>query len=171
MIESLGNIGDFIGGFGVVVTVVYLAYQIRQNTASTRSASYHSVVADISRWTLELGQNPEATSLYFRGLERIEDLSEEEQLQFSFLLGSLIRHFENIHFQYMAGAIDDSVWNGWSTRILGTFGDPGSRAWWESQKTAFSTEFQQYIDSAPEQAPKTYPFRPGAQAQRVDTDG
>ncbi len=29
MIEALGNIGDFVGGIGVVVTLLYLAVQIR----------------------------------------------------------------------------------------------------------------------------------------------
>ena len=126
MIEALGNIGDFIGGFGVVATVIYLAYQIRKNTASTRSASHHAVVADISRWTLELGLNPEATKLYRDGCKDLSNMSLEKQLQFSMLVGSLVRHFENIHFQYRAGAIDDSVWNGWSSRILGTFDNPGT---------------------------------------------
>ena len=39
MIESLGNIGDFVGGIGVVVSLVYLATQSRQNARSTRAAS------------------------------------------------------------------------------------------------------------------------------------
>ena len=30
--EILGNLGEFVGAIGVVVTLVYLAYQIRQNT-------------------------------------------------------------------------------------------------------------------------------------------
>ena len=32
MLEALGNIGDFVGGIGVVATLVYLVIQIRQNT-------------------------------------------------------------------------------------------------------------------------------------------
>ena len=31
-LEDLGNIGDFVGGIGVVATLVYLVLQIRQNT-------------------------------------------------------------------------------------------------------------------------------------------
>jgi len=30
--EALGNIGDFIGGIGVVVTLIHLVVQIRRNT-------------------------------------------------------------------------------------------------------------------------------------------
>ena len=36
MLNELGNIGDFVGGLAVVATLAYLAFQIRQNTATTR---------------------------------------------------------------------------------------------------------------------------------------
>ncbi len=37
MLEALGNIGDFLGRLGVVITLLYLAAQIRQNTRSSRT--------------------------------------------------------------------------------------------------------------------------------------
>ena len=30
-LEALGNLGDFVGGIAVVVTLIYLALQVRQN--------------------------------------------------------------------------------------------------------------------------------------------
>ena len=39
MVEDLGNVGDFIGGIGVVVTLAYLALQIRQNNRSLKAAT------------------------------------------------------------------------------------------------------------------------------------
>jgi len=38
-LESLGNLGDFIGGIGVVATLSYLAIQIRQGSQSQREAN------------------------------------------------------------------------------------------------------------------------------------
>lgn len=31
-IQDLGAVGEFVGAIGVVITLIYLAYQIRQNT-------------------------------------------------------------------------------------------------------------------------------------------
>ena len=45
MVESLGNLGDFIGGIGVIITLIYLATQVRQNTAALRAASRQAIVA------------------------------------------------------------------------------------------------------------------------------
>ena len=37
MIDTLGKVGDFIGGFGVVVTVIYLAIRIRRSMKASRA--------------------------------------------------------------------------------------------------------------------------------------
>ena len=57
MLDDLGNIGDLVGGIGVVATVIYLAVQIRHGTASTRSASYQAVVSAISDWSRAIGSD------------------------------------------------------------------------------------------------------------------
>ncbi len=31
--DTLANIGEFVGGVFVIVTLIYLAYQVRQNSA------------------------------------------------------------------------------------------------------------------------------------------
>jgi hypothetical protein len=36
VLEDLGNLGDFLGGIGVIITLIYLATQIRQNTNQLR---------------------------------------------------------------------------------------------------------------------------------------
>jgi hypothetical protein len=38
--QLLGNFGEFFGAIAVVVTLVYLAGQLRQNTNALRSASH-----------------------------------------------------------------------------------------------------------------------------------
>jgi hypothetical protein len=36
-LDALGNIGDFLGGVGVIVTLIYLAARVRQNNVQLRS--------------------------------------------------------------------------------------------------------------------------------------
>lgn len=39
----MGNLGDAVGGIGVIVTLLYLALQTRKNTRAVRAASFHQV--------------------------------------------------------------------------------------------------------------------------------
>ena len=40
--EAIGAIGETAGAVGVIVTLIYLAIQVRQNTRSSRLASFQS---------------------------------------------------------------------------------------------------------------------------------
>ena len=148
MIETLGNLGDFIGGIGVVVTVIYLAVQVRQSIASTRSATYQSIVSAISDWSREIGADPKLARIMRVGMEDSSQLTEDEYTQYEMLVVSVTRNFENIHYQYLAGGISESAWAGWSVRISTFFQQPGTRSWWEHHHSGYATEFRKFVEKA-----------------------
>ena len=43
--DALGNIGDFVGGIGVIITLAFLIFQIRQNTAQLRQQNVLSAAS------------------------------------------------------------------------------------------------------------------------------
>ncbi len=54
-LTQLANLGEFIGGVAVLVTLVYLAAQVRQsrseiqrNTETARAAAYHQAIGQIA---------------------------------------------------------------------------------------------------------------------------
>jgi hypothetical protein len=67
MLEALGNIGDFLGGVGVFATLSYLAVQIRNNTTSTRSASYQAAVSSVSDLSRAIGLARDVARLFSAG--------------------------------------------------------------------------------------------------------
>ena len=147
MFDTLGNIGDFIGGIGVIVTVIYLALQVRNGTASTKGASYQAAVTAVSDWSRTIGADPELTRIMRIGMEQPDGLSDNEYSQFEMLVVSATRNFENIHFQYISGGISEAVWKGWSIRIVGFFSQPGLKSWWEHHKTAYSDDFNEFVET------------------------
>ena len=55
--EALGAIGEIVGAVAVVLSLIFLATQIRQNTRSSRTASYQAAVTSISDLTREIGSD------------------------------------------------------------------------------------------------------------------
>ena len=146
MLDALGNIGDFIGGIAVVVTLLYLAHQVRQNTKSTQSASYQAIVSSMSAFSRELAFEEDRSDLFIKGMRRPRELSESEQVRFSLLMTSFLRSMENIHFQYESKAIPDDVWEGWAYRIAVSVQAPGCRDWWRQEHQAYSRGFRKFVD-------------------------
>jgi len=123
MIDALGG---FIGSFGVIISVIYLAPQIRQNTKSLSSAAYQQIVASISDWSRAVAMDPAAVRVVTSGINGDGELTPAESAQFDLLMVSLLRNYENVHFQYLSGALPESSWLGWSSRILGTLNNLGA---------------------------------------------
>ena len=65
-LEDLGNIGEFVAAIAVVISLIYLAVQIRQNTRSVRASSYHAVVTNLSNLAADIGRNAPVMKLVRR---------------------------------------------------------------------------------------------------------
>jgi len=54
--DAIGAIGEIVGALGVIVTVGYLAIQVRQNTFASRAQTYQertNASRDLIRWSVE----------------------------------------------------------------------------------------------------------------------
>jgi hypothetical protein len=147
MIETLGNLGDFLGGIGVIITLLYLVRQLQTNTASVRTATYQAAVDMMSRLSSTLAMDPETFDIIMRGSRDRSSLSDFEKRRFDVTVLSMVRAFENLHFQYRNGAIKDEEWSGWEGRIRSTFTSPGYREWWGEQRLAFCPAFRNFIEA------------------------
>jgi hypothetical protein len=144
-LEDLGNIGEFVGAIGVIVSLIYLAVQIRQNTRSSRAASYQAAVTSISDLMREIGADPDLARIVAGGASDPGLLTANEQLQFYYFALSIVRNYENIHYQYISGAIDEDTWSGWAARIKSSLATAGAQEWWRGQAPAFSRAFRDFV--------------------------
>ncbi|GAG01696.1 unnamed protein product, partial [marine sediment metagenome] len=109
-LEDLGNIGEFVAAVAVVVSLIYLAVQIRHNTRSVRASTYQVAVSSISDWSREVSLDSNAPRIFSVGTIDPDQLNENERLQLYFQFVSLFRNFENLFYQHRQGMIEDSAW-------------------------------------------------------------
>ena len=92
-LQDWGAIGELAGGIAVIITLIYLATQIHQNTRSVRSAAYQEAVRGANEWSSLLVQEKDKNRLLFEGCRDHSTLSPEELNQFSHLLMIFIRNY------------------------------------------------------------------------------
>ena len=88
--QLLGNYGEFVGAIAIVVTLIYLAMQLRQNTRAIQSSerAYRSnlEVATNGRFfdfRRDIYSNPELRSIWIRGLFDPDLLTHNEWYSFT----------------------------------------------------------------------------------------
>ena len=129
MLEALGNLGDFIGGIAVVATLIYLAVQVRQNTAALRTASRQEIVAGFREYN-RLSFHPGAIRAFELGLRRDPNLSEEERGLFAAQINDHVVFFQGAYALYEAGTLEDDTYQAYLTYLAAQLATPGGAEWW-----------------------------------------
>jgi hypothetical protein len=107
MLDVLGNLGDFVGGLAVVVTLIYLALQIRQNTATTRVQTVqHLLTSDTaSADTMIAGPLPEILAKLDAG----ERLTPSELSAYTLYMRGRVTEAWQVFYQRQNGMIEEAV--------------------------------------------------------------
>lgn len=68
-LDTLAKVSDFVGGIVLVISLVYLAYQVRQNTQSLRSENYARVLERMSTVQAQLSMDADLHHVFMVGAE------------------------------------------------------------------------------------------------------
>ena len=132
ILDTLGNLGDFIGGIAVIATLAYLAFQMRQNTETVRANSVRELTESILSATAALIEAANA-DVYLRGAQSYSSLTVEERFRFGLLVGMFLARLDTVLEYRQRGMVDDEyvVFHADAIRII--FTNPGVREWWNSR--------------------------------------
>ncbi len=144
--EAIGATAEALGAIGVIVSLIYLASQISQNTAAIRAGTAQQVTNRGGEIAQAVALSPALISIRARGLADIESLSKEEVLQFFSLMLVVFRAYENAAYQFQEGFLDPGVWSGLRSNLVSTVTQPGFRVWWNRGREGFSPDFQLLVD-------------------------
>jgi len=146
MLQALGNIGDFAGGIAVIVTLIYLAAQIRENSRSTRLAAMQSTMLAAQNIGKLPAKDRDLARLLRVGLPEPGELDEDEFQQLRYYLLNMLRVHEDMFVQHKAGVIDDETWLARAESLRTVFSLPGGRKIWEAS-SAYRADFRAWMDS------------------------
>ena len=144
--EALGAIGEIVGAVAVIVTIGYLAVQIRQHTISLRHASTQEILQGIAELNQFLGSTPEVTDLFWRGTFDPESLSEDEWHRFIHIASAMIRRMELMFLNHQQGFVPPQVWEAQTNNLRRWFSAPGIQRWFSELGDGLVAEFRQYVE-------------------------
>jgi len=148
MLESLGNIGDFVGGLAVVVTLIYLAVEVRQNSSIVRANARAQTNQTLSEFTRLLASDADLLRIHHTSAEGFEALTPDERRQHLYLLRYWFMSVEFLFAQYVDGLVSEAAWSRELRAISNALSRPHVAAWWELRKIAFDNGFVAAVDRA-----------------------
>jgi len=139
-------IRESLGFLAVVVGIVFVGLELRQNRDLMRAQIRHELSTVIVEMQMATAQNLQFASVMRRG-HAGEELSPDELAQFEFKSNAIFRYWENVHYQYREGLYDDveflshrDAWAGYVGR------SQAAVSFWCSYRGTYSPEFREALD-------------------------
>ena len=107
--DAIGAISEAFGSIAVVLTLIYLAAQIRQNTESGRDAATINAINNFAYSTEELNRDPDLAKIYFDGRMDFHALQQLEKQRFVLYLTTAFHRYEIVLHQARQGKIDEQA--------------------------------------------------------------
>lgn len=145
-LDDLGNLGELVGALAVIVSVAYLAIQIRQNTRSLRASAFHNLSNSVANFLGTVAHDSELSSLFMRGLARWRELTPEESQRFVLLMMNLFSLHANAYHQHAQGALDSEAYKGVRMTLARIACSPGGASWWRHTMHVFSPDFVAFVE-------------------------
>jgi hypothetical protein len=144
-IQELGAIGEMIGGVAVLITLIYLAIQVRQASVTTHRQMYGQAAEAISSFWMELAADPQLYDAYLAMLrpdhQPDSPVARRGYLIFDAYL-SLLESFY-LHNREYGEQLSQERWQRVLERLIDT---PGGRAYWERRREYFHVDFAAYVE-------------------------
>ncbi len=147
-VMELGALGEFLGVFALVATLIYLAIQVRQSrmqmkasTTQARSDSWVNLMA--TRLA-----SPELVDALLKEQEAPDTLTERNLFYIHADLNTRTLALENWFYQRSLGNLDPAM----TTRLdrLMIYRSPVARAWWDGiseRRKGLHPEFIEHVDT------------------------
>ena len=146
--QLLGNYGEFVGAIGVIVTLVYLAAQIRQNTQVVRSATLQASTEAINEINLAVATDSELVRILSCAPSTpYAELTDADRTRYGFLMLSLFRTREALFIQRQSGTATDDTWRRFEISTKSNLQGEYAREWWKTNTLGFTPDFVTYVDS------------------------
>jgi len=144
--DAIGAIGEIVGAVAVIVTLVYLAIQVRQNTAQSRASSHHAISDSLNQINLLFAQSTEISALFLTGLEDRTSLTDAQRWQLDSIMRAYFHVCETMYFQAEVGTGDQGIATAEEEGMITLLATKGGCEWWAQNTYGFSTDFRAYVD-------------------------
>ena len=126
--EAISAIGQLVGAHAVVISLIYLAREVRSNARATRHAAMRSTLDNFNRLAQQLTEHSDLAELYYRGVDDFESLEGVDRARFSWFMHQMFRNMEDVYHQHLKGHLDPHLWRGLE-RGIASLGVPFCRCY------------------------------------------
>jgi len=143
----ISAIADFIAATGVIVSLIYLAQQVRAGNRATAVSAKLDATAWYSGFLKFSLENPDLDEMIYRGRKGLEFIEKSEKRRFYNFILFIFSGHSGCYYQHSRGLLDDEQYFESLATLRFWLRGPGVIEWWEDNgKYCFGPKFVAFVD-------------------------
>ncbi|WP_053976602.1 hypothetical protein [Mangrovimonas xylaniphaga] len=139
---------NLLTSIGVIISVIFLAIEIKKNTQAVRSNFYDSFANSNREFLHQLIVDKDLGKLFEKGTKSWNTLNEDDKRTSNFLYIQLFRIWENLYYQNKMKVLEPWLWVSNRNTIISYFHLNGIQEWWQIRRQSFSKEFVEFLEQS-----------------------
>lgn len=144
--DAIGAVGELLGATAVLVTLIYLAVQVRQGNSAGQRESLRGYVSELNNRLLEPQRDPEFVELFQRANRDWHSVSLRDQAVVSSVYSSYFFACAEAFALRESGNIDPALQHQADAAVASFLQMPGPAAWWKLGCSYFHPSFREHVD-------------------------
>jgi hypothetical protein len=151
-LSDLASIGSFISGLAVLISLVFLYFQLRQVGLQVEQAERNQQAAirqgrvarmvEINMASIE----PSMADAFLKATSGAEDISPVQAFQFMSFYRSIFSNVEDGFYQHSEGLLNETAFSNLVVAVKSGFSTPGQRAAWTLASQSYGREFVEFMN-------------------------
>lgn len=144
---AVGAIAELVGAAAVVISLIYVSFQLRAGTRALQIATRDSVFRQLMEWNYVVMGDPRLAWINQAGALDFDVLTEEERARYMHLMYTFLKMFENLYLHHLDGALSGGIWEANRPFLAVYLSQPGAHRYWEKRRSAFDPRFNEVIEA------------------------
>ena len=145
--EFVGTIAEVIGAVAVVASVIYLAFQVRENTRLSAEQTVASAIDAFNDFDRLVASTPDLASIIIRGESSLSSLAPDERLRFDHLDSIEFGIYEGWHEKSQRIGIGQHHETLMQTMFRERISNASILEWWRENRDGYTPSFIDWVES------------------------
>jgi len=146
-LDSLAKTAEIIGASAVVISLIYVGFQVQQNTKAVQSTVHQSLVDHVFEVEGAILTNPDLAAIIVKSESGAESLTAAERLRLETYLTFSFVNWESAYLNFQRGLMDERLWQTWDRS---NYPDESARSYfefWQKHRDWYDDSFANHVDT------------------------
>lgn len=144
--KKIDNWVNIATGLGVILGILFLALEIRQNTEMMRSQTRDSITEKQMMFSEWVATEPEMAVALVSAGQGVESMEPEHRVMYAYFMSGIWREWENSYYQYEEGLFDSAEFTPRMERWRSSMQTAAARSLWATNRDWYAPGFRAVVD-------------------------